>query len=132
MKPKPSAVPHSLRLVQLGASLGVCSARGSPMPPGDLRHVGVGCPLPVTQVSFLRSELCGRTRIFGFDVNFGGAVADNLQEAGLDDLAVPSSLTPHTTGRHPTKSLSQACRGLVHLLLITEMAVLIKYTSFGV
>lgn len=93
--------------------------------------MGTGCPLPVTQVLFLKSELCGLTKIFGFDVNFGGAVADNLQEAGLGDLTVHSSLPPHMTGKHPTKPLSQACHELVHLLLIMEMAVLIKCTSFG-
>lgn len=94
--------------------------------------MGTRCALPVTPVLFLRSELYGLTRIFRSDINFAVAVADSLQKAGLDDLTVPSSLTPHTTGKHPTKSLSQACRELVHLLLIVEMAVLIKCTSFGV
>lgn len=85
--------------------------------------MGVRCPLPVTQVLFLRSELYSLSRIFRVDVIFGGAVVDNLREAELDDLTVPSSLTPHMTGKHPTESLSQACHELVRLLLIMETAV---------
>lgn len=69
----------------------------------------------------------------GFSVwcNFQGAVADNLQEVGLDDSIITYSFILHMTGKHPTKSLSQSCRELVHLLLIMEMAVLIKLPSFG-
>lgn len=70
------------------------------------------------------------TRIFRFDVNLGNAVAANIQGVGMDYLSVPSNLTSNITGKHPTKSLSQTCHGLVHLLLIKETAVLI--TSFGV
>lgn len=65
------------------------------------------------------------------DVNVQGAVADNFQEAGLDDSIITYSLILHMTGKYPTKSLSQSCRELVHLLLFMEMAVLIKLTIFG-
>lgn len=102
------------------------------MRPGHLRQVGMGCPLPLTQVLFLRTKACVHYRIFRFDVNFGGAVADNLWYASLGDLTVSSSLPLHMTGKYPTKSLSQACHELVHLLLIMEMAMLIKCTNFGI
>jgi len=129
MKPKPSAAPRGWFSWEHHWG---CAAPEQPQLPGRLRQVDNGRPLPVTQVLFLRSELCGLTRIFRFDVNFGGAVADNLQEARLEDLMVPSSLPPYMIGKHHTKSLSQACHELVHLFLIKEMAVLIKCTSFGV
>lgn len=83
------------------------------------------------QLLFPCSELCGLSRIFGFDVNFEDVVADNLQEARLDDLTVSSSLTPHTTGKYPTKFLSQVCHELVLLLLIMEMVVMLKCASFA-
>lgn len=98
MKSKPSAVAHSLRLVRLGALLRGCSTR-------DWRQVGTGCPLPEAQVLFLKSKLGGLTRIFGSDANFASVVADNLQEGGLDDLTVPSSLPPHMTRKTSQKIL---------------------------
>lgn len=73
MKPKPSAWGWSSWEHHQG-----CVAPGQPHAPRDLRQVGTGCPLPLTQVLFLRTELCGHYRIFRFDVNFRGAVADNL------------------------------------------------------
>lgn len=52
------------------------------------------------------------TGIFRFDVNFGDAVAANIQGVEMGYLSVSSSLTSHITGKHPMKSLSQACNGL--------------------